>query len=148
MGQGTASNTYPLSVNYGMSVEDAVKLGLYDWANSDITSRNFPTKRTDKADLTIKFMQFNRAISTEDALRELDRMGYRPAELHEILAFGEKYPDVQREFPIVALGSVWRYRHGDRGVPYLDGGGSGRGLSLRWFEDDWRDIVRFAAVRK
>ena len=148
MGQGTASNTYPLSVNYGMSVEDAVKLGRYDWANSDITSRNFPTKRTGKADLTIKFMQFNRAISTEDALRELDRMGYRPAELHEILAFGEKYPDVQREFPIVALGSVWQGRDGGRGVPCLSRSGSGRVLHLDWIGDDWNGICRFAAVRK
>ena len=143
-----AGDTYPLSVNYGMSVEDAVALGRYDWANSDITSKSFSTKRTGKAELTIELVHFNRAISTEDALRELDRMGMRSAELHKLLAFGEKYPDVQREFPIVALGSVRQGRDGHRFVPCLDGNGSGRDLRLHWIEGDWSDFYRFAAVRK
>lgn len=31
-------------------------------------------------------------------------MGYRLAELHELLAFGKRYPGVQRKFPIIAFG--------------------------------------------
>ena len=148
--RGTASQVAGsyISANYGMSVEDAVALGRYDWANSDIASKNFSTKRTGKANLTIELPHFNRTISTEGALRELDRMGMRSAELHELLAFGEKYPDVQREFPIVALGSVWRSRDGGRHVPCLSGGGSGRSLRLRWIVSGWNDVYRFAAVRK
>ena len=143
-----AGNTYPVTVNYDLSVEDAVKLGLYDWANSDIAGKNFPTKRTGKVEVVVELIHLNKVISTKDALREHDMMGYRPAELHELLVFGEKYPDVQRKFPIVALGSVWQSRSGDRSVPYLDGDGSERILLLYWFEIDWRGIYRFAAVRK
>ena len=143
-----AGNTYSVSVDFGMSVEDAVKLGRYDWANGDINSRNFPTTRSGKEEVVAELVHFNRAIPTEDALRELNRQGYRPAELRELLAFGEKYPDVQREFPIVALGSVWQDRGGDRGVPYLYGGSSGRDLGLGWVGGDWFGICRFAAVRK
>ena len=143
-----ACNTYPLSVDYGRSVEDGVRAGRYDWANSDITSCNFLTKRKGMAEISVEIINFARYISTDGVLRELDRMGYRPAELHELLAFGEKYPDVQREFPIVALGSVWRHRYGDRGVPYLRRHGSGRPLNLHWVEDGWREFCRFAAVRK
>ena len=144
-----AGNIYHLSVDYGRSVEDGVRAGRYDWANSDdINSRNFPTKRKGTAEVEVELVHFNRGISTDEALGELDRMGYRPAEVHELLAFGEKYPKVQREFPIVALGSVWQDRNGDRSVPCLGRDGSERGLSLDWVEDDWYEVYRFAAVRK
>jgi hypothetical protein len=143
-----AGNTYPLSVDYGRSVEDGVKTGRYDWVNSGITSRNFPTKRKGTAEVAVELVHFNRYISTDEALRELDRMGYRPAELHELLAFGEKYPEVQREFPVVALGSVWRDWNGDRDVPCLYGDGSTRRLGLGWVERGWDGVYRFAVVRK
>jgi hypothetical protein len=143
-----ADNTYPLSVDYGRSVENGVKAGCYDVVNSDITSRNFTTNRKGTAEVAVELVHFNRYVSTNEALRELNRMGYRPAELHELLAFGEKYPEVQREFPVVALGSVWHGRDGCRYVPYLDWFGSERYLDLFWIEFDWYEVCRFAAVRK
>jgi hypothetical protein len=139
---------YPLSVDYERSVEDLVKAGGYDWANSDITSRNFPTKRKGRAEVVVELIHFNRYISTDEVLRELDRMGFRPAKLHELLAFGEKYPEAQRRFSVVALGSVWLDRDGFRHVPYLDGHGSSRVLYLRWYVFGWFGFYWFAVVRK
>lgn len=141
-------DTYPVVVNYEMSVEDAVKLGRYDWANDNITSRNFQTKRTGTIDLVVELTHFDKVISTDKALRELDKMGMRPAEIHELLAFSEKHPDIQRELLIIALGSVWQGSDGHRYVPYLNGNGSKRDLSLHWVESDWGEFCRFAAVRK
>jgi len=144
-----AGNIYHLSVDYGRSVEDGVRAGRYDWANSDdINSRNFPTKRKGTAEVEVELVHFNRGISTDEALGELDRMGYRPAEVHELLAFGQKYPEVQREFPVVAPGSAWQDRFGSRVVPYLYRDGSKRILNLDWIEGDWDEVCRFAVVRK
>ena len=143
-----AGNAYPVTVNYDLSVEDAVKLGRYDWNNSDISSRNFQTKRKGTAEVAVELIHFNRYISTKDAQKELDQRVYRPAELHELLAFGEKYPNVQREFPIVALGFVWQVRGCRRDVSGLKGGGSERSLDLDWVGRGWGEIYRFAAVRK
>jgi hypothetical protein len=56
-------------------------------------------------------------------------MGYRPAELSELLAFGENYPEVQRKFPVIAFGSIWR-RWDARQVPYLLGSSSLHYLDL------------------
>ena len=70
-------------------------------------------------------------------------MGYRPAELHELLAFGEKYKEIQREFPIVAL-TVLR----NRCVLSLSGDNSRRYLNLFVEEHDCGENCRFAAVRK
>lgn len=143
-----AGNTYPLSVNYGRSVEDGVKAGCYDWVNPNSTSRNFPTERKDTSEVEMKLIHFHRNISTDQALHELDRMGYRSAELHELLAFGQNYSEVQRDFPVIALGSVWQDQGGCRCVPCLFRNDSERRLDLLWVEGDWDEVCRFAAVRK
>lgn len=93
-------------------------------------------------------MHFNRNIESDTALAELDKMGLRPATLPELLAFGAKYPDKQREFPIVALGSVWRDLCGDRVVAYLGCDSSKRDLYLDRLVYRWSAPFRFAAVRK
>jgi len=93
-------------------------------------------------------VHFDRSISSDDAIAELDKMGLRPAEAGELLAFRAKYPDVQREFPIVALGSVWRGLYGNRHVLVLRCRGGKRRANLYWFGDDWNDGCRFATVCK
>jgi hypothetical protein len=145
-------DAYHIFVDYGRSVEDGVKAGRYGRVDFDITSRNFPTKRKGTAKIEVELIHFNRRISTDEALRKLDRMGYRPAELRELLAFGEKYPEVQREFPVVALGSVWLARSGSRRAPCLDWDDSDHSscleLSIVEFDWTWTESCRFAAVRK
>jgi len=141
-------DTYTLTIDYNRSVEDGVKAGQYDYANSDITSKHFPTERMGMPEVAVELIHFNRDISTDEAIHELDRMGYRPADLHELLALGEKYPDLQREFPVIALGSVWQKPGGFRSCAYLDGNDSRRYLYLDWVDFRWDDYCRFAAVRK
>ncbi len=144
---------YRLAVDYGQSVEEAVEAGRYDRVNSDITSKNFPTKKSGIAEVSIDLVCFNRdTITADEVLVELDKRGLRPAETHELLKIGEKFPDLQREFPIVALGSVWSVWQDSffliRSCPYLDGDCWGRNLGLVWFDGEWSSNCRFAAVRK
>lgn len=141
------NNIYTISVDYGMSIEELVRLGYYDWLDRNITSEHFPTSRTGKAEIAVELIHFDRIINSNEALRELDKMGYRPAELHELLVFGAKYPNVQRKFIIVALGSVWQNPYDCRHVAYLDRYGSKRLLDLHLFGHVWW-LCRFAAVRK
>ncbi len=143
-------NTTPftVTVDYTQTVEEMVQAGKYDWKNSDISSKNFPVKRREPGKVEVHLIHFNRAISSDDAIKELDRMGFRLAELPELLALGAQHPDEQKKYPIIALGSVWQDPGGDRDVPYLVRNDSGRGLSLGWFEGGWGEDYRFAAVRK
>ena len=143
----TIGSIFRVLVNYDLRLDAAIRNGKYDWKNDDITEKNFPTNRRETAELDIVLVHLNRDISSEDAIKELDKLGLRPAELPELLAFGAKYPDEQRKYPIVALGSVWR-RLGGRVVPYLWGGGDRRYLSLNWFGFGWDAYYRFAGVRK
>ncbi len=147
--EGRFSNfSYPVTVNYDLSVEDSVKAGKYDWTNSDISSKNFPSKRKGTAETEIILVHLNRPVESDEVIRELDKQVLSPAELPEGLAFGVKYPDIQREFPVIILGSVWRPPDGDRYCASLGGYSDERGLYLRWFDCRWLARCRFAAVRK
>lgn len=141
--------TYPVTVLYGLSLEEMVKRGRYDWVNEHITQTNFPRpKRRKQKGAVIELIKFDKAMESDDVIAELDKMGLRPATIEELLAFGEMYPDVQREFPVVALGSVASIG-GHRRVPYLSRYGSGRDLDLLlWWGSRWYALSRFAAVRK
>src|SRR3989344_5105193 len=140
-----ADDAYPISVDYRKNVEDGVEAGRYHWANPNITSEHFPTKRNGRTEVRVKLIHFNRSVSADEALRKLDRMGYRPVELHELLVFGEKYPEIQRRFPVVGLGSIWRDRNDNRYIPCLCGDSSRRYLNLISDEHDLDEIWRFAA---
>jgi len=148
MSDGKPGNTYPVTVNYDLPVEDAVKAGKYDWMNSNVSSKNFPSKRKGTAEEEIVLVHFNRKIDSDEAVRELGKMGLRPAELPELLAFGAKYPDVQREFPVVALGSIWPSPDGLRLCAYLDRNSGLRGLRLDLLGRRWDSFCRFAALSK
>lgn len=141
-------NCYRVAVDYGQTLAQMIANGKYDNANSDINQNNFPVSSNGKQDVVIELVHFGRDMESEAVLKELDARGLRAATLPELLAFGASCPEKQREFPIVALGSVWRSRSGFRHVPSLGRYGSGRELSLLWFDDWWDDDCRFTAVRK
>lgn len=140
--------SYRVSVNYDQTIEQLVMDGKYDWFSKDVTSGHFPSNEKGVAEVLVYLVNFNRDISSEDAVKELDRQGLRPATLKELLALGIAQPDLQRNNPIVALGSTWRDSIGDVRVPFLGGGGSRRRLYLLWWLGDWPSYWPFAAVQK
>lgn len=145
---GGTKPSYVVTVNYALSLEEMITAGRYDWKNDNITGKHFSVKGEGMADVEIQLVHFDCVMDSNEVIRELDKMGLRPATLPELLAFGAKFPEIQRQFPVVALGSVWRRLFGDRFVPFLYGYGDGRDLNLHVFEDGWRGYCRFAAVRK
>ena len=157
---------FTVRVNYGQSVEQSLQAGVYSWINSKINSQNFPepqaknyieaAKQKGIVETKIEIISLNGdpldenpyRATTPEALRELDRRGYRPANFYELLALGAQHRDLQRKDWIAGLGSSWGGPWGRRRVPGLGGLGAGRYLGLRWTDRDWGDDWRFAAVRK
>ena len=141
-----------LTVDYSRTLKEMINAGNYGWANDDITEKNFPlpTKLLGKKiTASTKLFHFDRRISSEDAISEMNKAGYRPASLPELLALGEIHPELQKDFPIVALGSVWCGEDGHRDVPVLTFNDSRRELYLGWLDyHDWDDYCRFFGVRK
>lgn len=145
---GTAES-YQLTVDYDRSLAAMVKAGRYVYTNDNITAKNFPIEGSGTVESEGVLVHLDRYASTEEVEQEIAKRGLRPTTIEELLAFGETYPDVQREFPVVALGSSWVDR-GYRYVPYLWSHVDERSLYL--FSDvpgdQWSPDYRFLAVRK
>ena len=134
-------------VDFGKSLEEMIAAGKYDWRNNDITSARFPITGGGRVSVDAKLFHFNRTMTSDEVGRELDKAGYRSATIAELLAFGAAFPEVQRQFPVIALGSVGSV-FGFRLVPCLRRRGAERNLYLSWHDGAWDDVCRFLAVRK
>lgn len=142
------SSVFSIAIQPHLSAADRIAAGHYDWWNEDILkwrredSPSEPRGEVEELDL-------GRNLSTENALAEIDKRDYWPANIEELCDYGAKNPDAQRKHPIIALGSVFVGPvDGDRCSPFLVELGAGRGLSLRWHVIGWGASCRFAAVRK
>lgn len=144
----SADPTFKVEVDYGLTLAQMISAGRYDWTNDDINAQNFPIQGEGKAECELVLVHLGKVATTDEVLAELDRRGLRPAKIEELLALGATRPELQKEFPIMALGSRFVLQDGDRGFAYLDWDGSERGLDLHWVGNDWRGIYRFLAVRK
>ena len=139
---------FPVTVNYDLSVEAAIEAGNFQAVHADISSKNFPSQRSGQANLELVLVRFEHRMRSEDVILELEKEGLRAAALPEFLAFGAKYPDIQRKFSIAGLGSVWPDRKGYRNVPCLYEASEGRYLDLHWWDDGWYSYTRFAAIHE
>jgi len=138
--------TLPVAVNYDLSVEEAIDAGDYQAVNENITSKNFSWKQSGKRDVEIVLVRFEHRMTSEGVVHELQEEGLRAAQLPELLAFGAAYPEVQRKFSVVGLGSAWRDRKGQINVPCLYAASEGRYVDLHWWDDGWYTYSRFAAL--
>lgn len=134
---------YKLKAEKKKDIASLVKAGKYDWSNSNI--EKFPLDK--KVAKEIELVHFDRYISSEDAVKEMEAKGFVPATATDLLHFGIQYPNVQRDFPIVALGVVQQVDD-NRYVACLYGGSSYRRLLVGRWDEDWYGHWRFAAVRK
>lgn len=142
------ADTYPVTIDYGKSVEEMIEAGHYDWVHPNINVTNFPVSDTGVVEVNLELVHLGRSVSSEVVLAHLEANGLRPATFAESLAFGVTYPEIQRQFPVVVLGSSWGVSVGLRDGPYLVRCHRGRGLYLDWCEGGWDDICRFLALRK
>lgn len=125
----------------------------FDWVYDGYASAEFKPidvckdVPTDTREIEFELVHLNKDMSTDAILAQLDKRGLRPALYEELLAFAAKYPELQKQFPIVALGSVFRF---DGGLfsPYVDWHDRERNLYFHWIDDDWLGFCRFLSVRK
>jgi hypothetical protein len=138
---------FSVTVDFREPLEKVVAVGQYDYRDDNITAENFPVTGNGQVECEVIFVHFDRDIKSEAAITELEQMGLQPAKIEHLLALGAKHPDLQREFPIICLGSSWVDSDGYRRVPYLALWSAKRNLYLYWFEGGWLRHCRFAAVR-
>lgn len=152
----TTPQTYIITVDHDQTVEQMIAqmIGQDDYyLSASITTDHFPLLKTGMAKVTINLLTFNPHpgdrdfwISSENALRKMTKLGFRPATLAELLTLGTTYPETLK-MKIVALGSIWNDALDRPNVP-VSGGMKQVFLGLDFYDNGWNAECRFAAVRK
>jgi hypothetical protein len=142
--------TYKVVVDYSKSLVEMIKLGNYGLVDDNIKFKNFSIQGVGRDEEDLVLVYLGRDATTKEVLEHLVSLGLEAAAIEHLLAFGAKYPDVQRKFPVICLGSSFVNDRGNRLVPCLLGHDSSRLLSLDNNRDDrrWAAPCRFLAVHK
>ena len=152
-GPTNGNSPFSAPIVYVQPAFEELKRQFPAYVNPDYKGKRFdPIERCkavskENREVAFEYVHLDRDASTDEVLAEMDRRGLRPALYEELLGFAEKYPDEQRKYPIVALGSETRVV-GSRGVAYLWDDDRGRSLDLDWVDYGWVGYCRFLAVRK
>lgn len=124
----------------------------YSWWNKNITFERFPITGQGVATFEAKAFYFgSERISSEEVVRRIEaadqKNPWSVAKLEHLLVYGVGFPDEQRKYPIVALGSSCHVC-GFREVPFLDNrGDSGDRIDLIRWDGNWNMPFQFLAVR-
>jgi len=98
-------------------------------------------------EVIFEYVHMDRNASTDEVIAEMDCKGLRPALYEELIGFAKSYPDEQRKYPIVALGSV-TLMGGYPFVACLWVEDSRPGIFMDCLVGGWQGHCRFLAVRK
>ncbi len=151
-----AENFYSITVDYDLTLGEMIRAGGYDSVSDNITPAHFPihipdthrtyTRVNSRIYQIIQLIHYEQqTMRSEAVLSDLASRHLRPATLPELLALGVRYPDVQRQCLVVALGSVW-YSADERFVPCLTGSLQKRRVFLSCRDRDWSNAWYFAAM--
>jgi hypothetical protein len=148
----TITDPIILSVEHARTLAEMIRAGKYVWINDNITVDHFPVSVEVTREFEAKLFKFDESVSPQTTVGTMTKVGagdgWELAKIEHLLAFGEKFPDEQRQYPIVGLGSISEV-FGSRQVPCLDHRNSERILDLAWWVDEgWFAVCRFLAVRK
>ena len=137
-----------LMVDPDLSIENLIELGGYESKNSNIDSENFPSGRSEETELFLEFVCFDKGMTSDEVMKEIDEKGLRPATLKELLAFCATYPGIDDIKLAVALGSVWEDWTTAQSVPYMWNHNGKLGIGLEYIEVVWNKECWFAVVQK
>lgn len=129
------------------TIAKLVKLGGYDWQNSDITDQHFPQNRQGTERVAVHLEHFARVITSEEVIQRLASKNLRAVNAAELLALGATSPSLQRHYPIIALGQEWHFCKRDSFVLCLAWHGILRRIYLlSRFKREWPAHCRFPAI--
>jgi hypothetical protein len=111
-----------------------------------------PVKGTGVEEVEISIIQIEKNLSSEQVIEELDKQGFRPADLSELLAVGVVCPDLGCKFIVNALGSHADFVDTYTGcvchcLPSILWDGKERRVFFRHWSVIWKNEW-FAVVRK
>jgi len=117
-----------LDIASGLSLEERIKAGNYKLIDDFCTTKLHTVYKGSfviniESDYRIKcsLLKKNKLLPWDQIEYGIEQLGFRPATFGELLAFGEKYPNIQREISVLAAGTVCLLEKMD----YIDDCGTG-----------------------
>jgi hypothetical protein len=143
------TGSYWITTGDGRSTEQLVEAGRYGYAHSCVMSENFPARIIGgKRTREIVLLEFDRDVTSEDAIEAAVRLGLERPTYEDALYFGIEHPDVQRERPVVFLHDPWFGISDRRDVLCLWSNAGHRQIGLEDFDAAWSREYRLAFVRR
>lgn len=132
-----------------VSIDALIKEGGYKKLHPEISDKHAPVYQHYDWDVEVEYLDLGTG-NYNQAVAEMRRRGYRPAEDPEVLRYDMRCPDqLAQAGDVVILGSEWRLR-GDRRPHVLflrhDRSGTRYVLFSLWFDDHSKG-ARFAAIK-
>jgi hypothetical protein len=159
---------FKVIVDYGLSLDEMIKAGKYDWV-SDAIVKHFTPQGEGKrvVDLVLvtvpEILEWliaeghaseeqiaGKWVTTKQVFAYFASHGLMAALIEYLLALGATNPELQKHFDLIALGSSYVGNDNGRRSPTLCCENGNRKLHLSWVDDAvrWLDSSRFLAVGK
>ena len=141
---------FNFTVDYNRSVEEMVMARKYDWLDTNVIDRYpIPKDKVGQSEnISAELIHFNRLIYYEDAINEIAKEGYRGITAHEMMAFGESNSELQEDFPIIALESIWQIEAYRALLAFTASSLFNYDLSGNLIGGDFPAVCRFLVVQK
>lgn len=137
-----------LTVDYTRDIDDCVQRYYHQIYGEDINERKLPIPSEmfgKKVEIDACLIYFEDEINHSDVLKEIDKAGFRPANLMELLALGHEY-EFHMDFCIHELESIC-YVDGNKHVSITSANGKSV-IQLCGSYGDYSKGSRFLAVPK
>ena len=146
--QVPTQSEFTITVKKDEHFNSLVMAAEYDGINDDVTVMRFPMRYSQPGERKLVLLHFDRTISSEDALKEAQRLGLERPTYEDCLRFGAQHPQVRQKFSISFLHEPILGNDRNQRVLCLYQDGSKAMLSFFWFSEVWKRTYRFAFVRK
>lgn len=138
-----------VKLDYNLGLIDLLAEGGYE-AGSDICEEFFlppPLSQALPNEVSLFLFSLTGKIKTADLLLYFRKKSYRPANFHELLAWGKENYKINYSFPIIALDSLVKETGCGYGAPALLITGSRRKVDVLWLNYVWKDNYGFLAAK-
>ncbi|MDA2922199.1 hypothetical protein MYX07_02940 [Patescibacteria group bacterium AH-259-L07] len=140
--------TFGITVDYSRSFNDMLKAARISSPGNGISKEHFPIKGRGRHDLSITLFNFCRGVEQDEVIAEMDRRGYRPARIEELLAFAEKCDSSNMEYWMINRAVIALCPNCNGSVPFFQINDSIPYLGACSYYGSYSTAMWFAAIEK
>lgn len=139
---------FTIFVDYNKSIEEMFSEGKYDKVPKDIKSKISSFEKQGVVETKVNLIKFGSCLFSREILDTFNQYNLRSANAPELLAFGAKYPHMQKYRPIVAINYLWQISLNNIVIDKAYGFKILRTIVAEKFNGKWPCHIKFLAACK